>query len=141
LARNSGEFIDLTAIARLLDDLGHTEKASQLYHTCLQADLPPEVYHDTLYRLALLHKHSSDYATAIPLWEIAASHRRLYAFEELAKYYEHHALDLEKAHKWTIEALDFINSANTIDPETKLWKQNFEHRLQRLKRKISKQVE
>lgn len=128
------EYIDLAAVARLLEDLGHIERATELYETCLQAELPDEVYNDTLLRLSLLHKHNNNYPAAIPLWEQAASRRRIYAYEELAKYYEHHAEDIDKALMWTQEALDYLNSTDLPNVEKMQWKPEFKHRLQRLQR-------
>jgi hypothetical protein len=133
------EYIDVAAIARLLEDLGHTERAAQLYELCLQSELPQDVYFDTLYRLSFLHKHNNDYIAAIPLWELASSRNQIYAYEELAKYYEHYDQDLEMANKWTLLALEQINSSDFHDPEKNRWNSEFQHRLQRLKRKISSQ--
>lgn len=130
------EAIDLAAVARLMDDLGHTERAIELYETCLKADLPEEIYGDTLLRLSLLHKRSNNYLSAIPLWEQAASRKRIAAYEELAKYYEHHAENLELAFKWTQQALDYLDSAKLASIEKMQWKPEFKHRLQRLKKKI-----
>jgi len=137
LDRHSGEYTDLAAIARMLEDLGHTKKASWLYEACIQADLPQEVYDDTLYRLSLLYKHNSNYAAAIPLWEQAASQNQLYAHEELAKYYEHHTQNLELALKLTLLALDYIDSCGFLDPDKIRLKSEFQHRLLRLQRKIA----
>jgi len=137
LDRYSGEYTDLAAVARLLEDLGHTKKASWLYEACIQADLPQEVYDDTLYRLSLLHKHNSNYAAAIPLWEQAASQNQLYAYEELAKYYEHHTQNLELALKLTLLALDYIDSCGFLDPDKIRLENEFQHRLLRLQRKIA----
>lgn len=137
LAQQIGEYIDLAAVARLMEDLGHIERATELYETCLKAELPEEIYNDTLLRLALLHKRRNNYISAVPLWVQAAARRRIYAYEELAKYFEHHALDLELALKWTIEALEFIGANAHSDPEVLQWKPEFQHRLQRLQRKIS----
>jgi tetratricopeptide (TPR) repeat protein len=136
-AHHSNEFIDLAAVARLLEDIGHTEKATEVYEACLQAELPEEIYNDTLYRLSILHKHNNNYLAAIPLWEQATSRNRIYAYEELAKYFEHHALDLKMALKWTLGALDYIDSASLSIPEANQWKQAFQHRLKRLQRKSS----
>jgi hypothetical protein len=135
------EYIDLAAIARLLEDLGHTERAAELYETCLKAELPEDIYNDTQLRLSLLHKHNNNYRAAISLWEQATSRRRLYAYEELAKYFEHHAQDPEMARKWTLEALEYIETAGLTSPEILPWKPEFQHRLQRLQRKISTQAE
>ncbi len=132
--------IDLAAVARLLEDLGHSEQAAELYEHCLISDLPEDIHTDTLLRLALLHKHNNNYLAAIPLWEQAASRHRIYAYEELAKYYEHHALDLEHALQWTLRALEVIETAGFPPTETNLWKSEFQHRLQRLQKKISSQA-
>jgi hypothetical protein len=90
-------------------------------------------------RLALLHKRTNNYPAALPLWEQAASRKRIYAYEELAKYFEHHALELDLALKWTLEALEVLETAGLPASETLLWKSEFQHRLQRLQKKISSQ--
>ena len=140
-AQPMGEYIDLAAVARLFDELGHTDKAAELYETCLNAGLPEEIHNDTLYRLSLLHKHNNNYLAAIPLWEQAAARRKIYAYEELAKYFEHHALDLNSALKWTQEALAFIDTSDLPSADIRQWKSEFKHRLQRLQRKINSKME
>ncbi len=137
----TSEYIDLAAVGRLLEDLGHTERATELYETCLKAELPQETYNDTLLHLSMLHKHNNNYKAAIPLWEQAASLRRIYAYEELAKYFEHRAQNLEMALKWTLEALEYIGSSSLSSAEKNQWKPEFQHRLLRLQRKISTQGE
>jgi uncharacterized protein YprB with RNaseH-like and TPR domain len=139
--RQSSETIDLAAVARLLDDLGHTERATELYEICLKAELPEDVYNDTLLRLSMLHKHNNNYGAAIPLWEQSASRRRIYAYEELAKYYEHHTEDMEIALRWTREALEYLDSMDLPSLEKMQWKPEFMHRLQRLQRKFKAQEE
>jgi uncharacterized protein YprB with RNaseH-like and TPR domain len=136
-SQKTNEYIDLAAVARLLEDLGHIEKASELYETCLKADLPEDIYNDTLQRLSLLHKRNNNYPAAIALWEQAALRKRIYAYEELAKYFEHHTQDVRQALKWTLEALDMIDTISPSNPEAIQWRLEFQHRLQRLERKIS----
>ncbi|MGE5122899.1 MAG: ribonuclease H-like domain-containing protein, partial [Acidobacteriaceae bacterium] len=139
--QGGNEIIDLAAVARLLDELGHSERAASLYEACLQADLPEDLYIDTLMRLSMLHKRNYNYVTAIHLWQQAASRRNLAAFEELAKYYEHHAQEPDQALKWTKEALELCASAEHVSGEKVLWKVEFEHRLQRLERKLASRPE
>jgi uncharacterized protein YprB with RNaseH-like and TPR domain len=133
------EYVDVAAVARLFEDLGDTEKAAQLYENCLQVELPKAVYNDTLYRLSMLHKQNNNYPVAISLWEQAASRNQLYAYEELAKYCEHHIQNLEGACKWTLQALNYIDSFPFLDPENIRWKNEFQHRMQRLQRKVAAQ--
>ncbi len=135
------EYIDLAAVGRLMEDLGHIETAARIYETCLKAELPDEVYNDTLLHLSLLHKRNNNYPAAIPLWEQAASHHRIYAFEELAKYYEHHADDLQEALHWTEQALDFLEASLLSPLDVGQWKPDFLHRLDRLTRKLESRSE
>jgi hypothetical protein len=135
-AQPSNEYIELAAVARLLEELGHTERAVQLYESCLKADLTREIFNDTLYRLSFLHKRNNNYSEAVPLWEQATLRHQIYAFEELAKYYEHHTRDLEKALFWTTKGLEQIDSLNDLNPEKDLFNIEFQHRLQRLQRKM-----
>ncbi len=69
------------------------------------------------------------------------SRKIIYAYEELAKYYEHHTEDLEMALSWTQEALVYLNSMNLPSLEKMQWKPEFLHRLQRLQRKFKAQEE
>ena len=139
LSLTKKEFIDLAAIARLLEDLGHTEKALEYYEKCIQSDLPEEIFNSALQRLSFIHKRNNNYAAAIPLWEQAIQRKQIYAYEELAKYYEHHAQDFETARKWTLEALEFFNSSDLSAFEKAQWTEVFQHRLERLERKLSTQ--
>ena len=139
LSLTKKEFIDLAAIARLLEDLGHTEKALEYYEKCIQSDLPEEIFNSALQRLSFIQKRNNNYAAAIPLWEQAIQRKQIYAYEELAKYYEHHAQDFETARKWTLEALEFFNSSDPSAFEKAQWTEVFQHRLERLERKLSTQ--
>ena len=139
LCHHSGEYSDLAAIARLMEDLGHIEKATRFYEESINENLPEELFNDTLSRLAFLHKRNNNYPAAVPLWEHATSRNQIYAYEELAKYYEHHAQDLEAALSWTMQALDYIDSPSFNGPDHAQWKIEFQHRLERLQRKIGTQ--
>ncbi len=136
-AQPSNEYIELAAVARLLEELGHTERAVQLYEACLKADLSRGLFNDTLYRLSFLHKHNNNYSDAVPLWEQATLHHQIYAFEELAKYYEHHTRNLENALLWTNKGLEQIDTLKDQNQEKNLLKTEFQHRLQRIQRKMA----
>jgi uncharacterized protein YprB with RNaseH-like and TPR domain len=129
------ESTDMAAIGRLMEDLGHTHKALEYYENCLQANIPDDTYTDTLQRLSFIHKRNNNYAAAIPLWEQAVLRKQVYAYEELAKYYEHHAMDIEMARKWTLEALAHLDSSDRPAFEKSQWSAVFQHRLKRLERK------
>jgi uncharacterized protein YprB with RNaseH-like and TPR domain len=140
ISHTQADTIDLAAVGRLLEDLGHVEQAAAIYETCLQAELPEDVYYDTLMHLSFLYKRNSNYQAAISLWERAAEHHRLYACEDLAKYYEHQAGDLEMALRWTQAALDSLERGKLPALEITQWKPGFLHRQERLKRKLGAKV-
>jgi hypothetical protein len=133
----TAETSDLAAVARLLEDLGHIDRAAELYSLCLTSNLPEDIHTDTLLRLALLHKRNNNYIAAVALWEQAAFRRRISAYEELAKYFEHHAIDIELALKWTLEALEVLKTSALPAAEVQWWKSEFKHRRQRLEKKLS----
>ena len=135
----AGQAHDLVAVARLLEDLGHVDSAVQIFSLCLSSELPEDIHTDTMMRLALLHKHNNNYLAAIPLWEQAASRRRVLACEELAKYYEHHALNLDLALKWTFEGLKVLDALDLPAAEMHWSKAELQHRIQRLQKKLSSQ--
>jgi hypothetical protein len=137
ITKAENELIDLAAVARLMDDLGHPDKAVALYEICLNGPLSEEIYNDTLARLALLHKRANNYPAAIPLWEQVANRRQIFAYEELAKYYEHHTENLAAALQWTQAALELIHAPDLPLSEKLQWQPEFEHRIERLNRKLS----
>jgi hypothetical protein len=56
----------------------------------------------------------------------------------LAKYYEHHAKDLNAARHWTLAAIQVLENHHLPAYEYHQWKESFEHRFQRLEQKLSK---
>ena len=127
--------LDLVGVGRLYEELGRTDDACRIYGRCLQESLPDDLLLDTLQRLSLIYKRNGDYLTALPLWEKAASYKHLYAFEELAKYYEHHARDVQTAIYWTKAALELIHSPAIPKDTRQEYQPKLEHRMQRLQRK------
>lgn len=128
--------IEQAAIARLNEALGHADEAAQLYERSLQGDLPPELFNDTLERLSLLYKRQGHFLLALPLWERGAQAGQYFAFEELAKYYEHHARDLGQALHWTNAALEHLDGPSTTRLERLQNRPEFLHRQERLLSKL-----
>lgn len=84
--------------------------------------------------LSFIHKQNENWAEAIILWQAATNDDELYAFTELAKYYEHQTNQLSIAIQYTKKALEIINNSYWVDPEKIA---EFKHRLQRLQRKAA----
>jgi len=128
---------DIVALARFFESLNDIPQAKSLYQKALKSNLSDDLYWDTLERYSFLLKRLQDWDAAILLWEMAAEHHLLYAYEELAKYYEHRIKVLELARKWTLSAIDIFRSQHLPAFEYHLWQDNLEHRLARLDRKLS----
>jgi len=135
-----GHGLDLVAMGKLFEDLGHVEKAAQLYEHGLAHDLPDEIYWDTVRRLSLAEKRRGNLTTAVVLWRQAARSGQIYAHVELAKFYEHQQGDYGEAARWTQAALALVNAPDpslafrtSFPPhEGRRWQADLEHRLARL---------
>jgi len=138
--------LDLVAMGKMFEDLGHVEKAVQLYECGLARDLPEEIYWDTVRRLSLAQKRCGNLSAAVALWREAARSGQIYAHVELAKFYEHHRRDYDEAAQWTRAALALVNApdpsatlrAGFPRHECRRWLADLEHRLARLHRKLDR---
>ncbi len=135
--------LDVVALARLYEDLGQWETAARLFERGLQmgssADsargLAEEDFWQALRRLSVLQKRRGDFEQALRLWEQAASEGHVYAYVELAKYYEHKQRDVKTALKWTRSALKQVQRADLPEYVRKHWQAELKHRRERLEGK------
>ena len=125
------------ALAKLYEDLGHLETAVQLYEHGLGVGVPEEFYWRTIERYATLFKHQGKRQNAIELWQKAAEHGELYAFIELAKYFEHEAREPRQALSWTQAAIERVNRPDFPVYLRKLSQPELDRRLKRLQAKNS----
>jgi len=130
---------DVVALARFFESMGEIDQAESLYRKALQSDLIEDLYWDTLERFSFLLKRKADWDSAIGLWEIAAENGALYAFEELAKYYEHRDKDLQLAENWTSKGITILEKGHLPAYEYHRWRESLLYRLDRLNRKLSKE--
>ncbi|MCJ7659605.1 MAG: ribonuclease H-like domain-containing protein [Anaerolineales bacterium] len=131
------EAVDVAAIGKLYQSLGDPETAMVLFEQSLQADLPEDIYWNTLERAASILKRQGDFASAVKLWEKAAQAGRLNACEELAKVYEHRERDYPTAIKWTEHALTSLADSTLLPHQCLIWQHSLTHRLARLQRKLA----
>jgi hypothetical protein len=127
--------LDFVALGKLFEDLGHREQAARLFERGLEFELDESDFGVAVKRLSILQKRRGDMGEAIRLWEDAAKRGHLYAFIELAKYYEHKQRDLKSAMKWTKSALKRVERTDMPAYVRSYWTEEIEHRMERLKRK------
>jgi uncharacterized protein YprB with RNaseH-like and TPR domain len=128
--------VDVFAMGKLFEDLGLIETAANLYAHALPNDLPEEIHRNAVQRWSFLEKRRENYPLAIELWQEAAGHHEVYAFEELAKYYEHRDRDYREAIRWTEAAIDLISQPDYPPFDQRHWLPLFEHRLSRLQTRL-----
>ncbi len=129
---------DLVALARFYESMSDIPQAEALYKEALDTQLPDDLYWDTVQRFSFLLKRNEDWSAAISLWEQAAKRQELYAFVELAKYYEHRVRDFTEARRWTLQAIDSLDKRHFPIYEYHTWQEELEHRLARLERRIAR---
>jgi tetratricopeptide (TPR) repeat protein len=134
-------YLDQYAIGRLFEDLGRWDEAVELYRRSLddEAKYDPAVrdnlIEDILRRLSFLHKRRGELSMAVDLWKQAAHRQHLYAYVELAKYYEHNQRDYNEAIHWTQSALELVGAPGLARFERLQWQPDLDHRLARLYKK------
>ncbi|MGB8647856.1 MAG: ribonuclease H-like domain-containing protein [Anaerolineae bacterium] len=128
--------LDLIAIARLFEDLGRLDEAATLYTRGLEYEVSEETFRETMRRLSFVHRRRGNLELAVELWRNAAHGRQVYAYVELAKYYEHRARDYSEALRQTRAALDIINARDFPRGERAKWLKELERRLERLEGKL-----
>ncbi len=130
--------LDVIALAKLYEDLGQWDLAARLFERGLEMNLSEEDFWKAVSRLSVLQKRRGDFDEAVKLWEKAASEGHIYAFVELAKYYEHKQRDVKSALKWTKSALKQVKHADLPVYIRRHWEDELSHRLERLEAKSKK---
>ncbi len=138
--------LDFIALAKLFEDLGRWDEAARLFERGLEwsplsaeekQGLTESDFGLAVKRLSILQKKRGDLNEAIRLWQAAAERGHLYAFIELAKYYEHKLRDIKNALQWTRSALICVQELEMPTYMRKHWLDEIARRLERLERKDS----
>lgn len=132
--------LDAMSLAKMMEELGRLEDAASLYEHCIENGLPQQFLLQTLERYALMRKKQGLAQSSILLWERAASFGHLPAYVEIAKYYEHYMKDPKSALDWVIKAYRLIDQTPMPGYQRKLQMEDFNHREQRLRKKLSGQT-
>jgi uncharacterized protein len=130
--------LDILASAKLYEELGRIEDSALLYARSLDCKLPNQFRCEAIRRWSFLEKRSGNMKKALKLWQQATSLDEIYAFIELAKYYEHRKGNYDEALHWTTSALEIIQRENYPPVERWKWEADLKHRQTRLHRKRGK---
>ena len=128
---SQGQHDDFLKMAGLLYERGNPEKAERMLELLLTSH-KPEVVMSARRSLSLIYKKAHRWEDATRLWQdlLAANPKDVFAGEELAKFFEHHAREFGKALEIVSKLLD--DSIHLSDDE----RVSLEHRLQRLHKHI-----
>lgn len=133
---------DWLSLARAYAAEGRSGSAIDACLGALERGLGDGSREDALHLLSGLHRRREDWEPAVRIWEAMAEDpttRRLFPFEELAKYFEHRAdaRDLDRARSVTAGALERLNSG-ALRPKRGRTRAraDLEHRLARLDRRL-----
>jgi uncharacterized protein len=127
---------DHISLARFFSAQNDQKLAEELFCKALASDLKDDLYWDVVAQLSFLYKKQEKWHPAIKLWEQAAEYNQIYAFVELAKYYEHRVKDLHAAQHWTLKAITALEKTNIPTYQYVDWQERLNHRLNRLNRRL-----
>lgn len=131
---------EMFALARLMEELKYEGTSIRLYENSINdLSTPEEIRIDALERLSYLHKRNQHWEEAVPLWEQAAQHHQVWAFEELAKFYEHTVKDPSQALAWCEESLNCVQGLALPRYEKRQLEKQIHHRIERLQKKLHRE--
>jgi len=129
---NNTEYgMDIFSIAKMFDEERRYEQSTRYYTEALKHNLTEEETLEILRLVSFAHKRQGKWEEAEKIWkEIIERSREFiyYPYEELAKYYEHHLKDYQKAETIVEEALNI--------EENIFLKEKLQYRLNRIKGKL-----
>jgi uncharacterized protein YprB with RNaseH-like and TPR domain len=134
-SRRVGDY-ELLGLGSMFEAAGEQETVVECYERCLQAE-SPVVREQASKRLGLLYKRNRDYVNAVRHWHNMVSREGsldIYPLIELAKYYEHRAIDYTRAIQLAETAMNRILSIGIRNGRDL---DDLKKRLERLKRKAS----
>ncbi len=131
-AMTHGHHGDLLKLAALIHERGDSERAGRLLEALVLSHRP-EVATGARRFLSLIHKKAHRWEEAAKLWQhlLASNSRDVFAVEELAKFYEHHTREPEKALEIVQNLLSDAKHLNNAERIA------LEHRFQRLAHKVA----
>ncbi|MFB3828393.1 MAG: ribonuclease H-like domain-containing protein [Bryobacteraceae bacterium] len=118
---------DLIGLARWVLAADRREEALRLFRRAVDLGLPDDLLFRTLLDIGLIEKRMGNRAAALAAFTELAASRNPYrgrAYEELAKYYEHHERNYALALEWTRGALGLADT-----PEMRRREQRLKQRL------------
>ena len=127
--------LDFIALGKLFEDLGQWDEAARLFERGLEIGLNESDFGVAVKRISILQKRRGDISRAVELWQEAAGKGHIYAFIELAKFYEHKMRDIQLSIQWSLAARKEVEKANLPAYIRKHWLSEIDHRMQRLQRK------
>jgi uncharacterized protein YprB with RNaseH-like and TPR domain len=127
--------LDFIALGKLYEDLDHWDEAARLFERGIEIGLEEADFGVAVKRLSILQKKRGDMDQALSLWERAAEQGHIYAYIELAKYYEHKLRDVKSSLKWTRSARKAVERSDLPGYVRKHWLAEIDHRLARLQNK------
>jgi hypothetical protein len=127
--------VEMVALGKIFEDQGRIEDAVLCYSKGLAAELPLGVRCEALHRWSVLEKRRNNLEVSIELWQEATKNNEIYAFEELAKVFEHRLKDIAQAIYWTESGLNLLLSLENDPFQRRYWEEQLQHRLERLRRK------
>ncbi len=130
------EAMDLLSLARAMEKRGDTARAAKCYRLCAHGQTRAEAYR----ALAISQKRQGNTEAAIKLYQamIRRGEDAVFAYEALAKLYEHQRRDPEQALHYTRQALLLLSEPGLFRSEAVQERQiALQYRYARLRRKLS----
>jgi len=135
------EKIDLRTLARHYENTNQWNRNISIYQSLLDSVKDQEEKADISLKLSFCYKRLAQWENAVALWHdlLATGSFRIEPYEELAKYFEHHARDFERAEEIVIKGLKYLDILEQLECNIlcAVYRERLTYRLKRIQRKKS----
>ncbi len=134
---DNSNILDIISIGTIFQKSGNLSQSEIFYRLGERKGIPSDLDSKILRNYAGLMKKQKNWPEAIRIWEMAANKNDPISCIELAKYYEHIGINLDKALAWVDTAIDIVTNAS----DSNKLSESLLHRKNRLKGKINSSYE
>jgi uncharacterized protein len=136
-AEETPDVLDQVAIGQLFEKYDKFEQAIRMYETGLDEGLPVDLFLNTIRRFSTVQRKINNWPAAVSIWEKGLAHQHLESALELAKFYEHREKNPKKALVYAIKANEILKLQHHHQIDQPILQKEIDHRINRLKRKLT----
>jgi len=129
--------LDLLSIARLFENHGLVDDATNLYKMSLERGIPDDLPPKILFRYGQICKRLSQPQMALEFWEQAYQNGDIASAIQISKYYEHELIKFDDAMQWAMNSQNLLDNNYPASQHKAGFEKELQKRIKRLEFRMS----